>query len=290
MKKFIAPFIIVSSLLALTACTPSETNGQSSTLNDQAITILPQWDLDKAKGTFGKATKVDTSPLGEGAGEVIPTKEAPTLGSEQQVLFTDKANGCTIEGTIFYTDSYKENRGDTFNSKEYLYSLVVPSEKALQKEATTTINGTDYVSGQYTTPAEWGDNRYHKTAVRVFSTPISIANYIEQEGRPDSYKSDPSKGLPVVKIDYACANKKDLTNKKWDQGISFFHLLFEAPKAPEVDKSEVIESDPENLNGKGEDPTDKPNEELTPADPNEAPVPVAPEDAVEEPLEGVEGK
>lgn len=230
-KKILVAGITGLSILLLTACTaPTQqpSNGSGSSLNQQTITQAPQWDLSKVnESTWGSTPKPSAQPKDsakfktQGLGAVVK--------DPKNITFNDQKALCSLSGTISYTDSYKQSRGDLYNSKDYLYNLVPITEDPIQNEKIESVNGTDYVTGTYTTPKDAGGNQYHQVAVRVFSTPLTIPN-AQKTTENGPYNSDLSKGLPVAIIDYSCKDKKSITTSNWESGKKLYTLLFEDPK------------------------------------------------------------
>lgn len=249
MKKTALIALALIPVFAVAGCS-SQTNNDTK-VNDQfstkKIKVEPQWKIDElTTGVWGKdnptAPPIPTSaPSNEPTGPKTldpnaPIDESnrsgnPTINNDtflyNYVLLNDTSTKCRMTGRIAYIESYKANRGDEFNSKDYLYSLVPSTENPVSGQKVEKINGYDYAVGNYTTPQTSETNKYHKTAVRVFSTPIKI---VEGNGfgsnEVGNYNSDLSKGLPVVSIDYSCPSKTDLTDKQWKDGLQYYKLVF----------------------------------------------------------------
>ena len=278
------PVALFTSLV-LAGCTPGETSEVNNTkisFDSKKLTAAPQWDLTKlVQGSWGSGNKTAV-PLPTERPSDLP--EAPTDGGTYQpdastpeitdpvgatppedsflynyVSFYDTSTACRITGQIIYTESYKAERGDDFNSKDYLYSLVPPTENTVVKESKESINGVEYVVGNYTQPKEWNSNSFHKTAVRVFSSPVTVdASTGFASGELGNYNSDLTKGLPTVSIDFACADEKNLTDAQWKAGIANFKLLFDVKK--ETSDVPSTDSVPEPTEKSIEDAQQDPNE------------------------------
>lgn len=162
----------------------------------------------------------------------LPTPVDPALTEHPDtILFynidlNDTSTKCKITGTISYLDTYLSARGDSFNSFEQLYDIPPSSENPVTDASTEEINGVTYATGSYTTPEEWGQNPYHKTAVRVFSNPVErIKGSDSVAGELGNWNSDATTGLPVVSIDFSCPTEADLTDARWDDGTQWFQLV-----------------------------------------------------------------
>lgn len=289
-KKILIAAVTGLSVLLLTACTATSKENVNSSFNEQKITQTPQWDLSKLNDkSWGAVPKSTVQP--KDAAKINVKAPGATVKEAQNVTFNDQTTGCVLSGTISYTDSYKKSRGDLYNSKDYLYSLVPITENPIQNEKIENINSTSYVTGTYTTPKDAGGNQYHQTAVRVFSTPLTIPN-AEKTADKGPYNSDLNKGLPVAVIDYSCKDKKDLTASNWEAGKKLYTLLFEDPKptaqptqkntpdpkAPgikPVDPSTPVEGGNVSDPGASDAPTGEPLGPTNPADATPTPVPTA---------------
>lgn len=248
MKKTFAIISAITLALTLSSCTASS---EETNFDIQTINTTPHWDLESIKlgkwnsenlpepstqYTTGLPEKVDTAPS-----ETVeqPTEEqikANTLKETASYSFArliDSKSKCMIEGRIMYLESYKQSRGDLYNSKSYLYSIVPSSENPVARESTEDINGISYVSGYYTMPKALGNNIYHKTAVRTFSTPVQIvgtSGFTKDE--IGNYNSDITLGLPTVIIDMSCPREDELSGALWNEGTKNFKLLFDPIPIP----------------------------------------------------------
>lgn len=232
MKKYLTLASVVIGLGMLAGC--SSTGAPKVTVDSIDLTVTPEWSLSETNLTpWGEVS--DEKPIQMGGVEIIPSASGASLASPNNLVFTDTTTGCTITGLINYTDSYKATRGDTFNSKDYLYNLAPETEDFVSNETIETIHEIDYVVGEYAQPKSWGENRFHKTAVRVFGTVLPIEN-INESALPKNgpHKSDPTKGLVVATIDYACSTEKALTEAQWNEGIKHFQLLLTAEEIKAV--------------------------------------------------------
>ena len=241
MKK---TFAVIASLITiglLTGCTQNEAyNFDAKTLN-----TTPHWEIDKIKvdswGTKPNTTnqtntsepdRVQTDPnktiTDENIGEKTDELASKDVLSYNYVLLHNSKNKCTLEGRISYSESYKQARGDLFNSKSYLYSLVDPSQNPISDETNVNVNGESFVRGSYTSPEQLNSNQYHMSGVRVFSTPVSIIGTTGfNESELGNYNSDLSVGLPTVLIDLSCPKAEDVNDKTWSEAAQKLKLSFE---------------------------------------------------------------
>lgn len=272
MKRYSLIPLAVIPLLLLSACT-ADNKEESKVINfdSQKLSVAPQWDLDDAvAGSWGKdntplpeptmvpeedrldeEVPVDPNYQADGETNVEITDPYEAIAPDDVFLynylsFYDTSTECRITGQLGYLEAYKENRSDEFNSKDYLYSLVPSSENPVANEKNEVINNIEYVVGEYTQPVEWGNGTFHKTAVRVFSSPINIddaSGFAESE--VGNYNSDLTKGLSAVTIDYSCPSAESLTDAQWKDGIKRFNLLFNVKK-PVTQETEATEELSEN--------------------------------------------
>jgi hypothetical protein len=281
MKRYSLIPLAVIPLLLLSACTAdSKTEGKTINFDSQKLTMAPQWDLsDVVAGSWGKDNtpipEITQNPEEEQKDEFVPENpDYESDGENNEIIedpfeavapddvflynylsFYDTSTKCRITGQISYMEAYKENRNDEFNSKEYLYALVPATENPVSKEKSEIINKVEYVVGDYTQPAEWGNGAFHRTAVRVFSTPVTIedaSGFAENE--LGNYNSDLTKGLSTVAIDYSCPDAVSLTDAQWKDGIKNFSLLFDAKKEKVKEPTEdapVEEMPTENMPDSG---------------------------------------
>lgn len=248
MKKIFAVISALTLSISLASCsnTSNETNFDKVVVN-----TTPSWGFESVK--LGKWTseglpepettynggipdKITTEPSGSISteGQITANKLKETVSSNFIRLIDNKSK-CMIEGRIMYLESYKQARGDLYNSKSYLYSLVPSSENPVSQESVAKINGYDYVVGYYTMPKTLGENIYHKTAVRTFSTPVQIigtSGFSKDE--IGNYNSDLTVGLPTVIIDMSCPTQNEISTSLWDEGLKNFKISFEALPIPET--------------------------------------------------------
>lgn len=253
MKKTALIALALIPAFAVAGC--SSQDNTDANVNEQFATkkikVEPQWKISElTTGAWGKGnptsapipTSNTQSKKPTGSKTLDPNTPidtsnksgSPTINDDtflyNYVVFNDNSTKCRMVGRIAYIESYKANRGDEFNSKDYLYSLVPSTENPISGQKVEKINGYDYALGTYTLPKADNVNKYHKTAVRVLSTPIKI---VEGNGfgsnEVGNYNSDLSKGLPVITIDYSCPSKTDLTEKQWQDGIKHYKLVFGEP-------------------------------------------------------------
>lgn len=242
MRKLAIMAVALIAGLTLTSCSG---NTSSNDFDNVVINSTPHWDLDKIKlNSWGannapaptltaepqevktEPTPVSTQPIQNKETIIAPTTD---VSSYNYIKITNQTNKCTAEGRILYLESYKQTRGDLYNSKSYIYSLVPPSENPVAGETVTKINNNSYILGYYTMPKALGDNIYHRTAVRTFSTPVVLlgsSGFSKDE--LGNYNSDLSVGLPTVVIDMSCAKAEDLNDSAWNSIIPNFNLLFSA--------------------------------------------------------------
>lgn len=238
MKKTFPIIASVVAVIILSGCTPNEVHN----FDGRAINTTPHFDIEKMSksswdtesvegtGETGKPDRVQTDPAVDRAKEDTSENKAESkdIISYNYVLLNNTKNNCALEGRISYSESYKQARGDLFNSKDYLYSLVDTSQNPLTGEENITIGGDSFVKGYYKTPENRSHFINHMTAVRVFSTPVSIVGTTGfAENELGNHNSDLSLGLPLISIDVACKNEKDLTNETWNDAVNKLTLSFE---------------------------------------------------------------
>lgn len=237
MKKIIAISSAIFVALSLSSCT-STTSGDD--FDKVSINTTPHWDtkivdFEKWNGSKPEPTQTAALITNEVSTEPTPTKDDVTVtptdeaASYNFIKMIDKDTKCTVEARIFYLESYKQYRGDIYNSKSFLYSLVPSSENPVHDESIENINGNSYIVGKYTTPKALGSNTYHKTAVRTFSVPVDILDSSGfSKDELGNYNSDLTVGLPTVSIDVSCSKENQITNQLWDNAIKSTKLIFEA--------------------------------------------------------------
>lgn len=252
--------LAIIPLLLLSACTAdnkadSKAGQETINFDSQQLKVAPQWELDKlVPGSWGegnapsqtvptdipesKKNKEDipANPdyIADGENNEIITEPYKAIAPDDVFLynyvsFYDSSTKCRITGQLSYLEAFKENRGDEFNSKDYLYSLVPSSEDSVSNEKVEVIGNVEYVVGDYTQPKEWSENSFHRTAVRAFSNPITIkdaSGFAESE--VGNYNSDLTKGLSVAVIDYSCSEASSLTDEQWKDGVKHYSMLFDA--------------------------------------------------------------
>lgn len=292
-KKALPIFLSVSLLVGLTACTSEDkkldTNGNrtdsfSAPVKD--IKTLPYFDQELkglGLGVWGEGNLPDPRKLPETNPNPTATPEGTQVGESEQldpnaplppvvdpvltdhpdtILFfninlNDTSTGCKMTGQISYLDTYLASRGDSFNSSEQLYNLPPASENPVSDMKEENIHDVTYATGKYTTPAEWGTNEYHKTAVRVFGNPVPREN-VSTDAVPETgnWNSDTANGLPIVTIDFSCPTEADLTDARWEDGVKWFSLVFNetnpysTTQSPPTDLPAVEETDIPSTSGK----------------------------------------
>lgn len=188
-KKWLLAVTAIGLATVLSAC--SQKGGfDSYTLSD-----VPEWDVSKVSLTAWGNKDFD----GEGSDSLFP----------YYIKLYNEKQDCAVEGRIFFEDKNKDDTNDLNNSIAYLKTLAT-TEKLTVKN--TSINKVQYVYGDYTTPHYEGDFDNHRTAVRVFSNPIT---------NPDNGK----KALPFIVIDMSCKNPKDINDANWNSAVDDFSLL-----------------------------------------------------------------
>lgn len=248
MKKILTVATVIALAFGITGCSNQK---NSDDFDSASINTTPVWDINSIK--LGKWTsenlpqpettynggvpdKVTTEPseIDNVAQQTSIKQELKETASYNFVRLIDAKSKCMIEGRIMYLESYKKDRGDLYNSKSYLYSIVPSSEDPVSKENVQNINGNSYAVGYYTMPKALGDNIYHKTAVRTFSTPVQIAGTSGfSKDEIGNYNSDLTLGLPTVIIDMSCPQPDELSTQLWDNGVKSLKLSFDAVPIPE---------------------------------------------------------
>lgn len=262
----------LSAALILTGCTPPDsetpaTNGAAAAANFDSkpdITVLPVWDITNlTPGMLGGEAdpQVTTEVTDDGVTHYVPPVDTYL---ESYIFFENPATKCNISGRIGAVEAYKADRGDLYNSKETLYNLVTSDQKPLANEGTVQIDEQSYVTGDYTTGAENGGNTAHRSAIRVFSTPITVG---ENAFPADfNYQSDPTKGLPTITIDYSCPSADLINEEEWNKAISTIFTLdwTGGPSVTDVTPSPIPQTG-DNL------PADPGTEDVDLSDPNQNP-------------------
>lgn len=244
MKKVITVASAIVLALSLSSCT---SNADEVNFDKKIINTTPHWDIDNIKlGSWTGGSKpeptqtaalIQDKVVTEPSSSTGSTPATPSLKETSSYTFTRLVNDkskCIIEGRIMYQESYKQARGDLYNSKSYLYSLVPSSENPVANETVEQLDGNSYVVGTYTLPKALGDNTYHKTAVRTFSTPVAViggSGFSKDE--LGNYNSDLKLGLPTVIIDMSCPSSDEFNSGLWSDGLNKFKLLFDAIPIPE---------------------------------------------------------
>jgi hypothetical protein len=266
LKKFLPLVISGVVLVTLSACTTPDNKDDIKQDNNNGsvsfsapvkeVTTLPYFnqEIEGLKlGVWGEGNQPD--PYKEAPTETSTPSPSPTTGPQVgdeveldptpvepvdpvltehpdtiiyfNINLNDTSTGCKMTGSISYLDTYLSSRGDNFNSFEQLYKLPPSSENPIIDATTTKINDVTYAVGKYTTPANWEDNAFHKTAVRVFSNPVErIEGNASVAGELGNWNSDTATGLPIVTIDFSCPNEADLTDARWEDGIQWYKLVF----------------------------------------------------------------
>lgn len=222
----------LATTLLLTGCTPpgdtvDPTNGAApASANFESksdITVLPVWDISKlTPGMLGGETdpEVKTEVTEDGVTHYIPPVDTYL---ESYIYFENPETKCNISGRIGATETYKQARGDLYNSKDALYSMVSSDQKPVSNESTTTINDWGYVTGDFIADNGDGANPAHRAAVRVFSSPVAV---VPGTFPADfNYQSDPNQGLPLITIDYTCPSPELINDEEWNKAISSIFTL-----------------------------------------------------------------
>ena len=242
MKRLITIVSVLAVATTLSACTNSNTKDN---FDNKIINTTPHWDTTIVKFDTWNGNNSSSNPEPTQTAAIItnevstePTQTTDTVDTSTQsdeaasynfIKLIDKKSQCTLEARIMYLESYKQYRGDLYNSKSYLYSLVPSSENPVSNEQVEYIDGNSYVLGTYTLPKTLGSNIYHKTAVRTFSTPVKIldsSGFAKDE--LGNYNSDLTLGLPTVVIDVSCDKETKITNELWSNAVKNTKLIFEA--------------------------------------------------------------
>lgn len=223
MKKTLLASLLVAGTLSLTGCS---TVG----FDDIKLTITPEWDTNAAA----------VSGWGN---DDFSSEDRDTILPSYIKLYNENKS-CYIDGRIAYNPPDLAKEKDEVNSKQYLESLGLQNIGDKKFEVSqTNINDVRYVVGEYQLPPSFGQYSYHKTAVRVFSSAVSINQLSENQ-----------KGLPLVIVDMGCKNKEDINSKNWDKASSFFKLIlseynepvnnsYEDPILPEKNENADIKVD-----------------------------------------------
>ena len=199
-KKWLLTATAIGLAAVLSAC--SQKGGfDSHTLSD-----VPQWDVSKVSLTAWGNKDFD----GEGSDSLFP----------YYIKLYNEKQDCSAEGRIFFEDKSKDDTNDLNNSIAYLKTLAT-TEKVTIKN--TSINKVQYAYADYSTPHYEGDFDNHRTAVRVFSTPIT---------NPDNG----SKALPFVVIDMSCKNKSDISDSNWNTVVDNFSLILKEGTAQVINE------------------------------------------------------
>lgn len=240
-KKVIISAILAScSALLLTSCVAGgDSTIGSETFNSKDLTIVPVWDL---KETNLKGWSGDKDFVPNGVRDI------------SQITAESADGECTLKSSVGFTDSWKQNRGDEFNSFDVLYEKVGKNIVDDDFESSSTsINDIAYAVGSYKTESYNFDNVndrpeavnvFAKTAIRVFSDNLfPIPGYEELQDGENVFGSDSGQGLATVEITLECSDKESL-NKLWKDGASRLILSFVEP-AQQIDStfSEDISSE-----------------------------------------------
>lgn len=200
MKKILLTIGVVTLIAALTGCSQGDNaNGVEKSLSNIQVKGLPKFNVDKIQKNYSKDKD-----------QKLSVKDTLV---DSYVGLTNKPTGCSVDARVSYLPSYQEGRGDTFNSKEYLYSLADAKEDMPKFIGYERINKLDFVVGTYN-----AKGKYNKVAVRAFSNLENIKNTtgIEKD-ELGNYNSSLSKGLPIITITYSCDSKGLLTNEAWEK-------------------------------------------------------------------------
>lgn len=245
MKKIIVVASALIVALSLSSCASGSTDNN---FDKKVINTTPHWDITATKtGSWNSGSvptptqtaaiidRVETDPS---MGAKSTTPNQIDVSSTETVSYNfarlvDSKSKCTIEARIVYMESYKKDRGDLYNSKSYLYALVPSSENPVANEKIESFEGNSYAVGTYTMPKDLGNNMYHKTAVRTFSTPVGIvgaSGFTKDE--LGNYNSDLTVGLPTVVFDMSCPTPDPIATSLWSDGVNKFKLSFDALPMP----------------------------------------------------------
>lgn len=195
MKKILFTSIIASISLFLSGC---------SNINFSNIELeqTPVWDTGFTQSTEAWGF---TDKTAEDRGEL----------SSSFIKLYNENRSCYIDGRILFDSEDNVGKSDLNNSRKYLENIGLQNTEGNGVSISETIiNDIPYVVGSYVLPDSFGQYKYHKTAVRVFSTKMLIPNNVEE-----------NYGLPLVVVDMACKQKENITEEKWVEGSNLFKLV-----------------------------------------------------------------
>lgn len=198
MKKILLTIGVVTLVAALTGCSQGDNaNGVEKSLSDVQIKNLPKFNVDKIQKNYSKEKD-----------QKLSVKDTLV---DSYIGLVNKPKGCFIDARVSYLPSYQEGRGDTFNSKEYLYSLTNAKEDMAKFTGYQTINKLEFVVGTYK-----ANGKYNKVAIRAFSNLEDIKNTSGTEKNElGNYNSSLTKGLPILTINYSCNDRDLITDASW---------------------------------------------------------------------------
>lgn len=281
------------AVTALVGCTPN--NNTSDTiqhLDNQAIFGSPQWDvaeLEPGSWYLEGNESPSAMPTADAEGNPLAPGDTPDVFLPNWVTFLDADTGCRITGRVVTIPSATEQRGDDFNTREYLYGRA-PVDAPLPALSVKENNGVEYLAtDRFVGPSEEGEaGWYNRLMARAFSGVFDIPN-LEIEGNTDApYGSSLLTGQALAYINFSCEKEEDLTDERWNAGLKQFKLLFpseedvqsqapatEEPATIPTEEGEVAPAEPTELveePAPAEGETEVPAEESTPAEEPTAPA------------------
>lgn len=236
--------ILAATGVLLTGCsnTPGGISKSFETQDYKSVT----WDTNDFDSS--------SWPDGEsGAGVLSPV----TSLHEEGIGLTSIDNECTLYATIDYVESYKENRGDQFNSYEYLYTTAGNNTVNIEEVEVERIADVDFAVAEFEGVDLFRSSKggieeeeqqvYRKIAVRVFDKALPIPG--AEEASEGLYGSDATEGLPAAKITVTCSDKESLTDELWKNGVDRlkFNWTGETALMPDSGDVEMTEEDKELL-------------------------------------------
>lgn len=252
MKKLIA-VVPVIAVLALVGCTPpsgdrispeideiagSDNNPNFITVDDSVLDLLstpdievPHWDTTV---TLPVGWELTPGVADEIEGQNLPIPEVFPL-----FVANTEGFACTIVGSTTYLSGYYAGRGDLYLSKMYAYgrfdlSGIAPDEKLYELTYEDDLK-IQFVGGEYTSllprpelDPETGEPVGEPVEVesRSFLAARALDTVTKSEVPFDSrWGSDPFEVVPVLIVEYTCADIEDVSEADWDAFMSSLRLV-----------------------------------------------------------------
>lgn len=212
--------------LALTACTPSQNENAGLDATPKIGEVIHFSDSSTPAGW----TIQNTGGTGINA----------TVDAEHPVPYT-KGN-CYFSRSVEYLPKAYENRGDDYNTHQFLYDMAQAFKISDPELQQLTANTEDGKISLLSSSISYDDPSSGKTTTRVAARAVSTvkkSGYEVQNPPENPYVKNPGEGIPVIFLKADCIKGETVSDEEWKSLIDSTKISLTSPVTPTTDAPAV---------------------------------------------------